>query len=84
VDIPHARQPSLTEEDAIELARALRAHNGVKTSVVSVSVSAQAMPTDDEWKTVFGAAGISVVCGCNGSLSADQRARAVLLHFLVR
>lgn len=58
-------EPNGVADYAIELARALRAHNGVKTIFVSGSVSAQAMPTEDEWKTVFGAAGISVACRCD-------------------
>jgi hypothetical protein len=53
----------------------------METIFVSGSVSAQAMPTEDEWKTVFGAAGISVASDAMRSLSADQRARAVPLHF---
>ena len=46
-------EPNGVADYSLALARALAARNGVKSVFLSATPSAQAMPMQDEWKTVF-------------------------------
>ena len=75
-------EPSGVADYALALARQLRSCNGLSSVFLSTSPPAQAMPIQDEWKTVS-LPGRQAQCIADTirSLAAGQKASAVLLHF---
>jgi hypothetical protein len=76
-----AAEPNGLADYALALARALRIYEGANSVFLSGTPSADAMPVEDEWKTVcVPKRGAQILADTIQSLSAETKARAVVLH----
>jgi hypothetical protein len=77
-----AAQPDGVADYALTLARALRAYSCANSVFLSGTPSVDAMPVEDEWKTVcVPRRHAQTLADIVQSLSAETNARAVILHF---
>jgi hypothetical protein len=77
-----AAQPDGVADSALALARALRAYRGANSVFLSGTPSVDAMPVEDEWKTVcVPKRQAQILADTVQLLSAETNARAVVLHF---
>ena len=77
-----AAEPDGVGDSALALARTLRAYRGAKSAFLSGTPSVDAMPVEDEWKTVcLPKRQAQILADTVQLLSAETNARAVVLHF---
>ena len=77
-----AAEPDGVADSALALARALRAYRGANSVFLSGTPSVDAMPVEDEWKTVcVPKRQAQILADTVQLLSAETNARAVVLHF---
>jgi hypothetical protein len=77
-----AAEPNGVADYALALARALRAYSGTNSVFLSGTATADAMPVEDEWKTVcVPKREAQILADSVQLLSAETNARAVVLHF---
>jgi hypothetical protein len=75
-------EPNGVADYALALARALRSYRGVNSVFLSGTPSVDAMPVEDDWKTVcVPKRKGQVLADTIRLLSAETNARAVVLHF---
>src|SRR5262245_5866022 len=75
-------EPSGVADYALALARALGAYGGADTVFLSGTPTADAMPVEDEWKTVcVPKRQAQILADTVQLLSTETNARAVVLHF---
>jgi hypothetical protein len=75
-------EPDGVANYALALAHALSAQYGFRSVFLSAERAAQAMPKQDEWKTVFLPRQQALCAAATiRSVSAESRVQAVLLHF---
>ena len=75
-------EPDGVTHYALALARALRAYKGVNSVFLSGTPSVDAMPVEDDWKTVcVPKRKAQILADTVQLLSAETKARAVVLHF---
>jgi hypothetical protein len=77
-----AAEPDGVADSALALARTLRAYRGANSVFLSGTPSVDAMPVEDEWKTVcVPKRQAQILADTVQLLSAETNARAVVLHF---
>ena len=77
-----AAEPDGVADSALALARTLRAFRGANSVFLSGTPSVDAMPVEDEWKTVcVPKRQAQILADTVQLLSAETNARAVVLHF---
>jgi hypothetical protein len=77
-----AAEPDGVADSALALARALRAYKGANSVFLSGTPSVDAMPVEDEWRTVcVPKRQAQILADIIQSLSAETNARGVILHF---
>ena len=75
-------EPDGVTDYALALARALRAYKGANSVFLSGTPSVDAMPVEDDWKTVcVPKRKAQILADTIQLLSAETNARAVVLHF---
>jgi hypothetical protein len=76
-----AAEPNGVADHALALARALRAYGGANSVFLSGTPTADAMPVEDDWKTVcVPKREARILADTVQLLSAETNARAVVLH----